>query len=250
MQFIKEVKLAQIILNPVGRPRKRNEVCPYHRGQLGFSYTNPVKKSGKKNIHYIERFRHYDTTLKDHDIDKKVRFKKPRYANEYNRKLNEATAFSFKPYLKRYDNFNCSPIKSSDINTVLPIVVYDFENITPEQVINELKKLNGFKLSEQEIDWLLGQKQMKGQANVREFYKNLLNILKTGHVVTFGEKAVKEGDRILSLKSFTGNIINGFDKYGMLSEILKMREWKKNLSQSCSEKYNHPQRTLQELDSD
>ena len=119
MQFIKEVKLAQIILDPVGRPRKRNEVCPYHGGQLGFSYTNPVIKS-EKNIHYIERFRHYDGPLKDHDIDKKVRFKKPRYANEYNRKLNEAMALSFKPYLKRYSNFNCSPIKSSDINTVLP----------------------------------------------------------------------------------------------------------------------------------
>ncbi len=91
---------------------------------------------------------------------------------------------------------------------------------------------------------------MRGQANVREFYKNLLNILKTGHVVSFGERAVKQGERILSLKSFKGNIINGFDKYGMLSELLKMREKRKKLSQSCSKKYNHPQRTLQELDSD
>ena len=190
--------MAQIILNPVGRPRKRNEVCPYpYCGQLGFSYTNPVKKS-EKNIHYIERFRHYDRTLKDHDIDKKVRFKKPRYANEYNRKLNESTAVSFKPYLKRYGVLNCSPIKSSDINTVLPIVVYDFENIIPEQVNNELRKLNDLdlKVKEQEIDWLLRQKQVKGQVNVREFYKNLLNILKTGHVVTFGEQAVKESDRM------------------------------------------------------
>jgi hypothetical protein len=226
-------------LNPVGRPRKRNEVYPYPNcGRVGFSYTNSVKKSAK-NIYSYLRFSHYDRTLKDHDIDQKVRFKKPRYANEYNRKLNQATAFSFKPYLKRYDNFNCSPI--SDINTALPIVVYDFENIIAEQVNNELKKLNGLKVSEKEIDWLLRQKQVKRQPDIKEFYKNLS---KTGHVVTFGEKAVKEGDRISSLESFTGNIIYLSDKYGMLAEILNMREKKKKLSSSCRATYNNPHRRL------
>lgn len=220
-------------LNPVGRPRKRNEVCPYPNcGQPCFLYTISVKKS-EKNYSYI-RSRHYDGTLKDHYIDKKVQVKKPKCGYEYNRKLNKATAFSFKPYLKRYDNFNSLPI-NSDINTVLPIVVYDFENIISEQINKELKKLNGLdlKVSDKEIDWLLRQKRVKGQANVREFYKNLL---KTGtkRLVTIGEKAVKEGYRISSLESFTGNghIINGSDKYGMLSKILNMREKKKNLRSS------------------
>ena len=33
----------------------------------------------------------------------------------------------------------------------------------------------------------------------------------------------------------------------MLSKILKMREYKKKLSESCSKKYNEPLGTLQEL---
>ena len=159
--------------------------------------------------------------------------------------MKKETAFSFKPYLKRYDYLNCSPSSNihSVINTVLPIVVYDFGfKIIPEQINNELKKLNGLKVSEKEIDWLLRQKQVKGQgqASVRKFYKILLNILKTGHVVTFGEEAVKEGDRIGSLESFRGNITYVSDKYGMLDKILKMREKKKKLSESCCKRHLYP----------
>jgi hypothetical protein len=216
-------------------------------GQVGFSYTKSVKKSAK-NIYFYLRFRHYDRTLKDHDIDQKVRVKKPKHVTEYNRKLKEATAFSFKPYFKRYDNLNCSPIKNSDINTALPIVVYDFENIIPQQVNNESKKLNDLdlKVSKQEIDWLLRQKQVKGQANVRKYYKNLLKT-ETKRLVMIGENAVKEGYRIASLESFTGNgrIINGSDRYGMLVKILKMREKREKLSYSCDDTYNKPPRTLQ-----
>ena len=74
--------MTQIILNPVGRPRKRNEVCPYPNcGQPFFLYTISVKKS-EKQYSYI-RSRHYDKTLKDHYIDDKVRVKKRRYAIEY-----------------------------------------------------------------------------------------------------------------------------------------------------------------------
>ncbi|MGI0033119.1 MAG: hypothetical protein ACRD97_07600 [Nitrososphaeraceae archaeon] len=233
-------------MNPVGRPRKRNEICPYPNcGQLGFSYITSIKKS-EKNIYQYLRFRHYDTTLKDHDIDQNVRVKKPKYATEYNRKLNEATAFSHKPYLKRYDYLNSSPI-NSDINEVLPVVVYDFGfKIIPKQVKNKLEKLNdlGLKVSEKEIDWLLRQKQVRNQHEVKKFYEN---ISKIGHIIMVGEKAVKKSYRISRLKNFTGNIVYQNDKFEMFAKILKMRERKKNLSDSCDDTYNKPPRILQEI---
>lgn len=123
------------------------------------------------------------------------------------------------------------------MNTALPIVCYDLDF---KDMSKEVKKLNGLMVRAREIDWLLRQKQVKKQPHVEKFYKN---VLKIGHLVKFGEEAVKEGDRISRLESFTGNIIYRSNKYGMLAEILKMREKKKKLSSSCRATYNNPRRT-------
>jgi hypothetical protein len=232
-----------------GRHRKTgNEVCSCC-GQLCFPYVNSVKKS-TKNIFFYLRSRHNDRSIKDHDIDKKVENSRQlQHAIEYNRKINEATLYSF----KSYDNDKYYPLKHANSeNKVLPIIIYDLVNISTNElepeINDEFRQLRESELtiSEQERNWLLDLEAVKQQVRVKQFYEDILNDISPKRIVTFGEKAVQAEGKILKF-SFTGEAIKLLDKYGMLSEILKMREWKKKLSQSCSERYNHPQRTLQEL---
>jgi hypothetical protein len=99
-------------------------------------------------------------------------------------------------------------------------------------------------ISQKEIKWLLDLKQVKAQAEIKEFYENILNQEKPKRLVTFGENAVKESDRIRKFGCFTEEIMYFTDQYGMLTKILKIRQRKERLSKSNYKTYNFPKNTL------
>lgn len=221
----------------VGRPKKTgNQICPICKKQ-GFSYTNTVKVSNSSSYFYI-RFRHNESTLKDHDIDTIVKEKEPlKYATEYNRTSNQVTSFDFNRYLS---NMKYYPIKHFNQNQPMPIIIYHVnEKSIPSQLNNELKKIA---ITEKEKDWILNTEPVRTQFRVNQFYNEILN----SGIVTFGEKAVEYGEKINETE-FIGNVSYQIDKFGRLGEVLKIREKSQTLSKSCDTRSNYPQRTLPEL---
>jgi len=66
------------------------------------------------------------------------------------------------------------------------------------------------------------------QFRVKDFYNEVLN----SGIITFGKKALDHAEK-LYLIPYIGNIIHRTDKFGMLGEVLKIRERNKKLSKSC-----------------
>ena len=79
--------------------------------------------------------------------------------------------------------------------------------------IRKLRKLKKFRLSKDELDWLLEQ-------NV---YPDLEH-LSRGDFVMFGEEASKECDVISDSRGWLGNIKHTKDRYGFFSELQQIRE--------------------------
>ena len=73
------------------------------------------------------------------------------------------------------------------------------------------------------------------QFRVKDFYNEVLN----SGIITFGKKALDHAEK-LYLIPYIGNIIHRTDKFGMLGEVLKIRERNKKLSKSCDKTYNYP----------
>lgn len=218
-------------LMKVGRPQKTgNQFCPICKKQ-GFSYTNTVKISN--DSYFYIRFRHNDRTLKDHDIDRIVREKEPiKYATGYNRS-GQVTSFVYNSFR---NNIKYDPIKHyDDGNKALPIVIYYIKNLSTE-IKDKIKEIT---ITEKEKDWILNSEPVKTQYRVKDFYNDILN----SGIVTFGDKALEYGEKINETK-FIDNVSYMMDKFGMLGEILKMREKKEKLKVSCDKKYNFPPRTL------
>jgi hypothetical protein len=219
----------------VGRPKKTgNQVCPICKN-LGFSYRNTVKIS-KTNTYFYIRFRHNERTLKDHDIDRIVKEKEPlKHATEYNRMSNQLATFAFNPYR---NNIKYYPIKHHNQHEATPIVIY---NVKETSIPSQLKdKLNQIAITEMEKDWVLNSEPVKTQFRVNQFYNEILN---SSGIITFGHNALEYEENLRKIP-FVGNLIYKTDKFGMFGEILKMREKKEKLSQSCRKAYNYPQHSL------
>lgn len=209
----------------MGRHKKTGkELCPSH-GTLGFSYTVVVKNSTGE--YFYPRFRHNDRTLEDHYIDNVV--KEPlKHATEYNRTSNQVTSIAFKPHSNI--EFNAIKHRHSD-NAGTPIIIYNVCKI-PTELEYKIKKIA---ITDKEKDWLLNSEPVKMQYRVKDFYNEVL----TSGIVTFGEKALEYGQKI-NETDFNGNVIYQMDKFGMLGEVLKIRNKNKKISKSCTETYNYP----------
>lgn len=213
----------------VGRPQKTgSEICPMCIKQ-GFSYSVTVK-TNTSTYSYI-RFRHNDRTLKDHDIDKKVREKEPlKYATEYNRS-NEITTSSFNPFPI---NIKYNPIKHDNQDEAIEIVTYNIDMMKiPVELKDKIKKIA---ITEKEKDWILNSEPVKTQFQVKQFYNEILN----SGLVTFGDEALEYGKKI-DETGFIGNMSHQMDKFGMLGEVLKIRDKYAKISKSMDEKHDIPE---------
>ena len=190
--------------------REDNEICP-KCGSPGYSYSVPSSNSPYKNgpRNWYSRFIH--------------RGRSPRYcylgkrqlplenATEYNRNTGEITTFNFSPEEPKIKNV----IKRVETVKALPVMICSFSYVANElkPKIRKLRKLKKFRLSKDELNWLLEQ-------NV---YADLEH-LSRGDFVMFGEEANKECNVISDSPDCLGNIKHIKDRYGLFSEILQIRE--------------------------
>ena len=101
------------------------------------------------------------------------------------------------------------------LSDALPVMICSFSYV-PEELkptIRKLRKLKKFRLSKDELNWLLEQ-------NV---YRDLEHLSRRDFVM-FGEEANKECNVISDSADWLGNIKHFKDRYGFFSEILQIRQ--------------------------
>jgi hypothetical protein len=218
-----------------GRPRNRDsEICP-NCGRAGYSYAVPSWNPKYKDAirHMYLRFIHEDRTLSYCYIEKRLGKKSQsesksnlQVRSEYHRLNKNVTTY----LIHDQNRYLSRPHFDYKITKALPIVIYVF------YVTNELtKKLRKVSLKLGELDQLLKDKTIKGQPEAYQFIQKLQSTLKNNDTynitVTVGEDAFKKADRIRASGSFRGKITYLYDKYAVLTEILKKRETKQKRSQ-------------------
>lgn len=148
-------------------------------------------------------------------------------AREYYRSAKVVRTYSF----RSGGNFI---IEKHESSKAIPIVIYCFYK--PHAMTKRLKKSS---LKLEEIEWLLKDKTLVDKYPYpmpRQFLTNIQNSKlyckpNTNVIVTFGENAVKEADKISSSSSFIGNVTTLIDKFGVMKKIIERR----NLSEKLSE---------------
>ena len=193
-----------------GRPKREdNEICP-KCGSPGYSYSVPSWNSPYKNgpQNWYSRFIHRGRSPKYCYLGK------PQLpleiATEYNRNTGEITTFNFSPEEPKIKNV----INRVETIKALPVMICSFSYVPDElkPKIRKLRKLKKFRLSKDELDWLLEQ-------NV---YPDLER-LSRGDFVMFGEEASKECNVISDYLA----VYDTSDSRGWLGNIkhIKDRYW-------------------------
>lgn len=205
-----------------GRPKRHNvETCP-RCGKPGYSYQAPswngAYKDAPRNL-YV-RFIHQDRALPYCYIGKES---KPegdlQVAREYYRSKKEVRTYSF-------HNGGNFIIEKHESFKAIPIVIYCFYK--PHAMTKKLKKSS---LKLEEIEWLLKDSKLVDKYPYpmpRQFLTGIQSSIlypdpNTNVIVTFGESAVKESEKILDSGSFIGEITTLIDKYGLMTRIIKRR---------------------------
>jgi hypothetical protein len=201
-------------------PKMDTQICPNPKcGKLGYPYpvwswdgTSKSKIPPRTKYRSI-RFKHNDGT-RYCNIDKiiKEQAKGPvQIYPEYNRKTQEVTHYHYQP-----EAFFLPP-QQFDRFKALPVVIYKFHTMNRDEP--ELKTLKKQCLKLNEIEWLLKTNKIK---RAYKFIHALYIILKnysSTMIITYGDSAVKQADRISRSNSLIENITHMTDQYGVLGEI-------------------------------
>jgi hypothetical protein len=194
-----------------GRPRREdNEICP-KCGSPGYSYPVPSWNSRYKNgpKNWYLRFIHKGRSPKYCYVGKgQLPLEN---ATEYNRKTGELTTFNFNREEPKIKNV----IKRVETIKALTVTICSFSYVPQElkPIIRKLRKLKKFRLSKDELNWLLDK-------NVYQDLKGL----SSSDIVLFGEEGSKASKDISDLLGWLGEIRGFVDKYGFFSEIQQIRE--------------------------